>query len=237
MPASKRSRPTGDGALLVGAEGGERGDDAALAARRSTRATPAAPRIGYPLRGGFSLTALDRLPDGGFVALERFYAPVIGARARITRFPDVSLNARGEALPDVEELALLAPPLPIDNFEGIAAVRMPDGATRIYIVSDDNFSARQRTLLYAFDVSSDAAALSFRSAPRAIRPRPRGPSSPAMNSVHHKLRPQRKRNRAPAAISKPVNRGDDARRDARHDVGQAPRAGCGRRRAESPAAD
>ena len=40
----------------------------------------------------------------------------------------------------------------MDNFEGISATRGPNGATRIYIVSDNNFSGRQRTLLLAFDV-------------------------------------------------------------------------------------
>jgi hypothetical protein len=42
--------------------------------------------------------------------------------------------------------------LTIDNYEGIAARQMPDGRTRLFIVSDDNFSASQRTLLMVFDV-------------------------------------------------------------------------------------
>jgi hypothetical protein len=40
----------------------------------------------------------------------------------------------------------------IDNFEGIAATEMPDGRIRLYIVSDNNFSASQRTLLMVFDL-------------------------------------------------------------------------------------
>jgi hypothetical protein len=142
------------GALLIGAEGGELETTpiwrAALDARGAVR-----PTARYRLSTGFSLTGLDRLPDGGFVALERFYAPVIGARARLTRFSAEAAAGEGE-IGGVEELALLAPPLPVDNFEGIAAARTPDGAIRIYIVSDDNFSDRQRTLLYAFDVVSEA---------------------------------------------------------------------------------
>ena len=39
----------------------------------------------------------------------------------------------------------------VDNFEGIAAVATPTG-TRLYLLSDDNFSETQRTLLLAFDV-------------------------------------------------------------------------------------
>jgi hypothetical protein len=40
----------------------------------------------------------------------------------------------------------------IDNFEGIAAREMPDGHIRLYVISDNNFSTSQRTLLYVFDV-------------------------------------------------------------------------------------
>ncbi|HVK81896.1 MAG TPA: esterase-like activity of phytase family protein [Verrucomicrobiae bacterium] len=143
---------TSDGALLAGAEG--------LNRRRTPRwvapldaSQPAPPRIDYPLTDGFALTSLDHLPDGGFVAVERFFAPIIGARARITRFAEDALNAESETLPNVELLAEIAPPLAVDNFEGVAAVRAPDGGVRLYIVSDDNFSDRQRTLLLAFDIA------------------------------------------------------------------------------------
>ncbi|HEX5008148.1 MAG TPA: esterase-like activity of phytase family protein [Hyphomonadaceae bacterium] len=40
----------------------------------------------------------------------------------------------------------------IDNFEGIAAKEMPDGSVRLYLISDNNFSASQRTLLMVFDL-------------------------------------------------------------------------------------
>ncbi|MBL8542223.1 MAG: esterase-like activity of phytase family protein [Hyphomonadaceae bacterium] len=141
---------TAEGALLVGAEGeGHRSTPLWLAPLDAQAPVPTRSR--YPLDGGYSLTSLDRLPNGDFVALERFYAPVIGARARITTFPAASLDPGG-VVAHVEELAVLAPPMPVDNFEGVSAVRMPNGATRLYIVSDDNFSDRQRTLLLAFDI-------------------------------------------------------------------------------------
>lgn len=137
-----------DNALITAAEGGERPTTPLWVASLEARA-PVAPRFAYPLSGGFSLTGMDRLPDGSFVALERFYAPVIGPRARITRF--AAPSGEGGTI-EPEELALLEPPFPVDSFEGVSAVRMPDGATRIYIVSDNNNSAQQRTLLLAFDV-------------------------------------------------------------------------------------
>jgi hypothetical protein len=143
---------TANGDLLVGAEGGRRSTTPIWRVPLDASA-PVAPLTNYPLSGGYSLTALDRLPDGGYVALERFYAPVVGARARIKRFSEAALEAGGERL-EVETLAEIAPPQPVDNFEAIATTRMPNGDTRIYILSDDNYSPRQRTLLYAFDLVS-----------------------------------------------------------------------------------
>jgi hypothetical protein len=58
----------------------------------------------------------------------------------------------------MQELAYLnGDGLAIDNFEGIAALDGEDGRTTVWIVSDDNFSAAQKTLLYRF--SFDEAAL------------------------------------------------------------------------------
>ncbi len=41
----------------------------------------------------------------------------------------------------------------IDNFEGIAAKDLPDGGVRLYVVSDNNFSTSQRTLLMVFELA------------------------------------------------------------------------------------
>lgn len=141
---------TGEGALLVGAEGGGRARTPLwVALMDAPQPTPPSPH--YRPSFGFSLTSLDRLPDGGFVALERFYAPALGPRVRVTRFSDAAL---GDDVIEAEEMAAWAPPLLIDNFEGVAAIRNADGSTRLYIVSDDNFSDRQRTLLLAFDIAA-----------------------------------------------------------------------------------
>jgi hypothetical protein len=40
----------------------------------------------------------------------------------------------------------------IDNFEGLAVTPLPDGGARLFVVSDDNFSARQRSLLMVYDL-------------------------------------------------------------------------------------
>lgn len=141
-----------EGNFVVGAEGGGGATPVWVAPLDASAPVPS--RFSYRPSFGFSLTGLDRGPDGGFFALERFYAPIIGARARIVFWPDSALAEPG-AIEGAEELALLAPPLLLDNFEAIATVRRADGGVRIYIASDDNMSDRQRTLLYAFDLESN----------------------------------------------------------------------------------
>lgn len=97
----------------------------------------------------YRITGMDRDPNGGWFVVQRSYAPPIDARARVRR-----MAADGTLGPVLVELKL---PGTTDNFEGIAAETRtgPHGErTRIYILSDDNFSAAQRTLMLAFDVTS-----------------------------------------------------------------------------------
>lgn len=92
----------------------------------------------------YRITGMDRDPGGdGFWVVERRYRPPVDVRGRIRR-----MAADGTLGPVLVELSL---PSTVDNFEGIAAVARADG-TRLYILSDDNGSERQRTLLLAFDV-------------------------------------------------------------------------------------
>lgn len=46
-----------------------------------------------------------------------------------------------------EMLARLRPPLPTDNFEGMTLTRAADGTRHVWLISDDNMSGYQRTLL------------------------------------------------------------------------------------------
>lgn len=89
-------------------------------------------------------------PDAGDVlVLEREFTIFAGRAARIVRV------ARADIRPGAhlrgEELAHLRLPLTLDNFEGIAAVPGPNGSARIYIISDDNYTFLQRTLLFMFE--------------------------------------------------------------------------------------
>lgn len=90
----------------------------------------------------YGLTAVTPLPGGGRAYLLRAFSVLQGVRI-ILRVVD----ADGAT---VDELKLAAP-LAVDNLEGIAALPQPDGRVRFYLISDDNFSKLQRTLLLAFD--------------------------------------------------------------------------------------
>jgi hypothetical protein len=103
--------------------------------------------VSWARTGGFVPTGADRLDDVIYV-VERRFSVLGGFAARIVRLAtaDVVPGARLEG----EELALLRSPLLVDNFEGIAARRGADGRTLLYLVSDDNFTVLQRTLLLQF---------------------------------------------------------------------------------------
>ncbi|MGB3454782.1 MAG: esterase-like activity of phytase family protein [Litorimonas sp.] len=99
-----------------------------------------------PLEPGFRPVGADQVDDPGVTAhLYRAYDRESGNRVRLDLLP---IGAEPVVI-------RLAPPLATDNFEGVAMEGTEDGL-RVWIVSDDNFSDRQRTLLYAFDVTRSA---------------------------------------------------------------------------------
>ncbi len=108
-------------------------------------------RLGYRRVGVFAPTAAARLPSGRILVLERgFVAAKLEISARL-----VLLDARAPragALLAGEVLAVIRRPLTVDNMEGLAARPGADGRTLIYLLSDDNFSPLQRTLLMMFEL-------------------------------------------------------------------------------------
>ncbi len=99
--------------------------------------------------GGVPTDAACRV-DGTCFVLFRSYTPGKGNRAAV-----VELSPGGET----RTLAILAPPLLLDNFEGLA-LREEPGRTFFYMVSDDNLQncervkrpGCQRTLLMKFEL-------------------------------------------------------------------------------------
>ncbi len=106
-----------------------------------------APPEGIAAAGGVPTDAACKA-DGTCFVLFRSYNPSEGNRAAVIALaPDDTATT----------LAVLAPPLALDNFEGLA-LREEAGRSVLYMVSDDNFQncakakkpGCQRTLLYKF---------------------------------------------------------------------------------------
>lgn len=100
--------------------------------------------------GLFRPTGAALLPDGAVLLLERRFTLLGGLGARLSRIDAADIEAG--ALLKSAELAELRAPLTLDNFEGVAVHRAPDGTTRITLVSDDNFNPLQRTLVIQFEL-------------------------------------------------------------------------------------
>ncbi len=109
----------------------------------------------FAVGGRFRPTGAAPAPDGGVLVLERHFSWVGGVAARIKKIAPEDIRADRPIRGTV--LATLEMPFVTENFEGIAARRGRPGETLIYIVSDDNFSALQRTLLLLFALPGDGA--------------------------------------------------------------------------------
>jgi hypothetical protein len=159
--------------MMAGVE--SKAGDASAVSVRAVEAAPAFDiRIG---EGAPGVVGLDLIPnvasDGGFTAyslhrsMRALASEVIvlvetefereldqsNLPARIVSEMDERSRVRFRPIAS-RKLAALNLLVTMDNFEGVAARRMPDGRVRLYIVSDDNFSASQRTLLMIFDVAN-----------------------------------------------------------------------------------
>lgn len=135
MEALAADPDRGPGAYLTGGEDSGQTWTCAL-----TEPCQAGPQL--DLEAGFGLVAARRLPGGRTAWLLRSYSPATGnvIRIRILDRAGSLVGTKSISRPDA-----------VDNFEGLAAVPGPDGAVRFYLLSDDNFSASQRTLLFAYD--------------------------------------------------------------------------------------
>lgn len=97
---------------------------------------------------GGTPTDASCLDDGTcFILFRSYRAPEDGGEGN--RAAIVKLPVEG----DPETLAVFTAPLTLDNFEGLAA-REEGGKIALYIVSDNNFSDDQRTLLMKFEVKA-----------------------------------------------------------------------------------
>jgi hypothetical protein len=99
---------------------------------------------------GCRLSALAEATRRRLVILHHCFNPFTASsrvRVEVVRIPPRPMDVA----PILAELKIAAP-MTVDNLEGVAAVRAPGGGLRLYLISDDNFSDDQRTLLLAFDL-------------------------------------------------------------------------------------
>lgn len=136
-----------DGRLLAFTEGQPAGQGFAVYLRDGRGAWQ---NLTLQPSGLFRPTGAARLPSGDLLLLERRFTLLGGLGARLSRI--ALADIRPGALLRTEEIAELRPPLTLDNFEGVAVHQAPDGTTRITLVSDDNYSALQRSLVVQFEL-------------------------------------------------------------------------------------
>lgn len=135
-----------DGRFLVILESGE---EALLYPRDPlTGATPEIVAV-EPPPGEFSVTDAATLPDGRIMLLLRrvvWGMPPFEAQIAIAEWPE---GAKEPALSPkiVLDLSAVVPP---DNFEGLALRERADGKLDVWVISDDNLSVMQRTLVVKF---------------------------------------------------------------------------------------
>jgi hypothetical protein len=103
--------------------------------------------LSYLPAEGFHVTDCAALNNGDLLVLERRYVPfgILSARVTLVKANSIQPGAKLGG----KELLKLEQPLAAENFEGIAAQETSRG-TVIFIVSDDNFSAFQQTVLLQF---------------------------------------------------------------------------------------
>ncbi len=102
----------------------------------------------------YSPTDLALGPNGKTLyLLERRYSLLGGPGMRIRHFPLADLKPG--AVIEGEGLIDLGAGHAVDNMEALATRRGKFGATELFVLSDDNFSYRQRTLLLHFRVRDE----------------------------------------------------------------------------------
>lgn len=107
-------------------------------------------RGALPQLSKHSVTGADIGPDNKLYLVFRHYSPATGVSIVLRRY---ALDADGFPLPEsVELLAEFGPASGIDNMEAIALWQDGAGVTHLTLMSDDNFSTFQRTLLVDFEV-------------------------------------------------------------------------------------
>ncbi|AMM83196.1 esterase-like activity of phytase family protein [Martelella sp. AD-3] len=100
-------------------------------------------------REGYDVTDAAFLPDGDLLVLERRFSLLAGVAMRIRRFAGEAIRP-GATVDGPVIMQAYGGTHRIDNMEGMDVIRADDGAHHVIIVSDDNNSPLQNTLMLEF---------------------------------------------------------------------------------------
>jgi len=98
----------------------------------------------------FSITDGKMRSNGNLILAERRYSPLAGVGLRLREIEAGFLET--ETPLEGRELLNVGQAYSIDNMEGLALVETEEGRTFLFLLSDDNFNAMQRTLLLQFEL-------------------------------------------------------------------------------------
>ena len=98
-------------------------------------------RAHLPALSRHAVTGADATPGGWLFVVFRHWSPVSGISIRVRAYPP------GPDFGDARHVAAFGPRSGIDNMEGIAVAPGREGRLDLWLLSDDNFNAVQRSLL------------------------------------------------------------------------------------------
>jgi len=105
--------------------------------------------------GGYDISDAALLPGGDILLLERQYSVLHGVAMRIRRIPLAEIKPG--ALVDGPPILETGRREEVDNMEALSVHRAPSGEIILTLMSDDNFSKIQRTLLLQFAYNEEPA--------------------------------------------------------------------------------
>ncbi|MGY5775341.1 esterase-like activity of phytase family protein [Rhizobium sp. LEGMi135b] len=144
-----KSSPLAGGAVIV-AEGSLDDQGNLLAAILDG---PLQGRFTVRHRGGFNVSDGVFLPDGDLLLLERRFGLIHGLGVRIRRIAGADIKPG--AVVDGKVIFEAGSGDQIDNMEGLDVFRAADGTPHLIMVSDDNHSILQRSLMLEFKLHDD----------------------------------------------------------------------------------
>ena len=100
----------------------------------------------------FSVTSAAPDGNGGVFILERRFSPLGGLGMEVRHVAPAEIRP-GAVIEGIVIANFSGGDSNIDNMEGLAVRRGPHGETFLYVISDDNYSPLQRTVLLMFELS------------------------------------------------------------------------------------